>query len=58
MTAQFGYLLNAMERAACESNPAEHGKSAEYTYPRISAARPAPMIPATSSAWTPATVAG
>lgn len=24
MTAQFGYLLNAMERAACESNPAEH----------------------------------
>jgi len=24
MTAQFGYLLNAMERAACESKPAEH----------------------------------
>ena len=24
MTAQFGYLLNAMERAAWESNPAEH----------------------------------
>lgn len=24
MTAQFGYLLNAMERAACEHKPAEH----------------------------------
>lgn len=24
MTAQFGYLLNAMERAACEHNPAKH----------------------------------
>ncbi len=24
MATEFGYLLNAMERAACESNPAKH----------------------------------